>query len=113
MHIDGSWIGLIIGNGRLLNQLASDLGLHIMNCVRKEMSGATWFMADREFTLDYVNIDREGLVCVVEAVIIDEVDVVYNDHAAVSVSIEWKVKNTIKRKKRKHVIKKKNLNSSL
>ena len=48
-------------------------------------------MYHREFTLDYVCIDREGIACVEEAVIMDEVDVVYNDHAAVSVSIEWMI----------------------
>ena len=38
------------------------------------MSGATWFMDDkREFTLDNVCVDREGLACVVEAVIMDVV----------------------------------------
>ena len=58
-----------------------------MNCVWKGMSVTTRFMDDRGLTLDYVCIDREGLACVVEAVIVDEVDVVYNDYAAVSVSI--------------------------
>ena len=48
--------------------------------------------------LDYVCIDRDGLACVVEAVIMDEVDVVYSDHAAVSVSIEWKIKKTTSKK---------------
>ena len=67
-------------NGRLLKLLAGDLGLQIRNCVWKRMSGATWFMDDREFTLDYVSINREGIICVVEAVIMDEVDVVYSDH---------------------------------
>ena len=87
------------GNGRLLKQLAGDLGLQIMDCVWKGMSGATWFIDARQFTLDYVCIDREGLACVVEAVIMDEVDVVYSDHAAVSVSIEWKVKDKNKGRK--------------
>ena len=59
-----------------------------MNCVWKEMSGATWSMDDREFTLDYVCVEREGLACVVDAVIMDEVDVVYSDHAAVCESME-------------------------
>ena len=53
-----------------------------------------------EFTLDYVYKDREGLACVVEAVITDEVDVLYSDHAAVSVSIEWKVNKKTKGKRR-------------
>ena len=52
----------------------------MMNCVRKGMSGDTRFMDDIEFTLDYVCVDREGFVCVAEAVIMDEVDVVYSDH---------------------------------
>ena len=62
------------GNGRLLKQLTGDLGLQIMNCVWKGMSGATWSMDVRDFTLDYV-CRREGLACVVEAVIMDKVDV--------------------------------------
>ena len=58
-------------NGRFLKQLAGDhMGL-IVNCVWKGMSGATWFMDDRELTLDYVCIDREGLACVVETVTMD------------------------------------------
>ena len=32
------------GNGRLLKKLAGDMGLQIMNCVWKGISGATWFM---------------------------------------------------------------------
>ena len=79
------------GNGRLLKQLAGDLGRKIMNCVWKKMSGATWFMDVREFIMDCVCIDIEGLVCVVETVIMDKVDVVYSDHAEVNVRIEWKV----------------------
>ena len=63
------------GNGRLLKQLTGDLGLQIMNCVWKEMSGATWSLDDRGFTLDYV-CRREELACVVEAVIMDKVDVI-------------------------------------
>ena len=51
-------------------------------------SGATWFMEDdREFTFDHVCADG-----VKEAGIIDVLDVVFSDHAAVSVSIEWKGK---------------------
>ena len=46
-----------------------------MNCVWKEMSGATWSLDDRGFTLDYV-CRREELACVVEAVIMDKVDVI-------------------------------------
>ena len=42
------------GNGRLLKQFAGDLELQIMNRVWKGMSGATWFMDDREFTLESV-----------------------------------------------------------
>ena len=57
------------------------------------------------FTGLCVYIYREVLDCLVEAVIMDEVEVVCSDHAAVNVSIEWKVKNT-KGKERKHVIKK-------
>ena len=45
-------------------------------------------------------VDREGLASVVEAVIMDEVDVVYSDHVAVCVSIEWKVKKKIQQKKK-------------
>ena len=71
------------------------------------MSGDTWFMDDREFTLDYVCIDSEGLACVVEAVIMDELDVVYSHHATVitiiiilvSVSIACKVKIKLKERK--------------
>ena len=48
-------------------------------------------MNDGEFTLDYVCIYREGLARLVEVVIKDEVVVVYSYHAAVYVSIEWKV----------------------
>ena len=88
-------------NGRRLKQLPGDLVLQIMNCVWKGMSGATWSMDDGEFTLDYVCIEREGLACVVEQVIMDEVDVVYSDHAAVSVSIEWKIKSKLKERKEK------------
>ena len=66
------------GNGRLLKQLTGDLGLQIMNCVWKGMSGVAWSMDDREFTLDYLCVDREELSCAVEAVIM--VDVVYSDH---------------------------------
>ena len=42
-----------------------------------------------------------------------EVDVVYSDHVAVCVSIEWKVKKKIQQKKRKYVNNNKNLDSSL
>ena len=66
-------------------------------------------MDDREFTLYYMCIDRYGLACVVEAVIMDEVDVIY--HAAVSVSKEWKIKT--KENKRQCVSKKRSLNCSL
>ena len=44
------------------------------------------------FTGLCVYIYREMLDCLVEAVIMDEVEVVYSDHAAVNVSIELKVK---------------------
>ena len=37
-------------NGMLLKQLASDLGLQIMNCVWKGISGATSFMDDRVYS---------------------------------------------------------------
>ena len=91
------------GNGRLLKQFAGDLGLQIMNCVWKGMSGATWFMVDMEFTLyDDVCIDREGIACVVEALILDEVNVVYSDHAAGSVSTEWNIKKKSKGNKIKY-----------
>ena len=40
------------GNGRLLRQLGGDLGMEIINCVRKGISGFPWFMSDREFTLE-------------------------------------------------------------
>ena len=83
-------------NGRLLKQLAGDLGLQIMNCVWKGMNSATRFMDDMEFTQEDVCADSERLACVVETVIMDEVDVVYSDHVALSVSIEWKVKKKTK-----------------
>ena len=51
------------GNGRLLRQLTGDLGLQIMNCVWKGISGVTWSMNDRELTLDFVCVDRKGLSC--------------------------------------------------
>ena len=54
------------GNDRLLKQLTGDLGSQIMNCVWKPMGGATWSMDDREFTLYYMCVDREGLPCVVK-----------------------------------------------
>ena len=78
--------------------MTGDLGLQIMDW-KEGMSGAAWSMDDRDFTLDYVCVDREGHACVVEAVIMDEVDVVYSDHVAVCVSIEWKVKKKIQQKK--------------
>ena len=68
------------GSVTLLRQLTGDLGLHIMNCVWKRMSGATWSMDGREFTVDYVCVYREGLAYLVETATIDEVDMVYNDH---------------------------------
>ena len=76
------------GNGRRLKYFAGDLRLRIMTCVWKGMSGATWFMDDREFTLDYVCKYRWGLSCMIEAM--DEEDVIYSDHSAVSMSIKWK-----------------------
>ena len=48
-------------------------------------------MDNREFTLDYGCTDCMGIGCVDEAWMMDVVDMVYSDHAAVSVSIEWKV----------------------
>ena len=60
-------------------------------------------MDNREITLDYVCIDREGF-CVVGAVIMDEVEVAYSDHAAVSVSIEWKVTMKTKGNERKESV---------
>ena len=59
------------GNGILMKQLTGDLGLQIMNCVWKGMSGATGSMDAREFTLDYLCVDRKRIACVVEAVIMD------------------------------------------
>ena len=85
------------GNGRLLKQLAGDLGLQIMNCVWKGRSEATWFMDNRKFTQDYVGIDRVGLACVVEAVIMDEVAVVYCDH-------EYRMEGKNKNKERKESV---------
>ena len=102
----------IVSNTKRRNAVVGTKKSDIMNCVWKGMSGA-WFMDDRQFTLDYVCIDREGLACVVEAVIMDEVDGVYSDHDAVSVSIEWKIKKKTKGKKRKCVSKKKSLDGSL
>ena len=87
-------------NGRLLKQMTGDLGLQIMNCAWKGMSGATWSMDDSEFTLDYVYVDRERIACVVETVIMDEVDVVYSYHVAVSVSIKWKVKKKVQQREK-------------
>ena len=79
------------GNGRLLKQLAGDFGLRIMNCMWKGLSGATGLCIERLCVCIYI----EGIACVVGAVIMDEVDVVYSDHAAVNVSIEWQIKKSV------------------
>ena len=63
--------------------------------------------------LGRLKIDREGLAYVVDAVIMDEVYMVYSDHAAVSIRIQWKVKTKTKGNKIKCVSKNNNLDSSL
>ena len=43
------------GNGKLIKSFIRQTGMEIMNGAVDELNGPTWFMNDKEYTLDYVS----------------------------------------------------------
>ena len=42
-------------NGRLIKDFARECGLQIGNCIWDTMNGATWFINEKEYVLDYIS----------------------------------------------------------
>ena len=54
------------------------------------MNGATWFMNEKEYVLDYILVNERAERRIKEARILDRDDV-ESYHAAIEVDIEWKM----------------------
>ena len=70
-------------NGKLMKELTYEAGLTIVNCEWEGMNEPTWFMNDKEYTLDYILVNEKGYGCIREAGVMDTNEVVESDHAAV------------------------------
>ena len=65
----------------------NDLGFQILNCEWDDLSEATWFTEEKQFTLDYVCIDGRGLRKVVGACEHDRGEGIENDNTAIRVEV--------------------------
>ena len=70
-------------NGKLMKELTYEAGQTIVNCEWEGMNEPTWFMNDKEYTLDYILVNEKGYGCIREAGVMDTNEVVESDHAAV------------------------------
>ena len=46
-------------NGKLMKELTYEAGLTIVNCEWEGMNESTWFMNDKEYTLDYILVNEK------------------------------------------------------
>ena len=63
----------------------NEIGLQILNCVWDGLNEATWYTAEKRFTMDYVCMDDRGMKKGVGATILDLGEVIESDHAAIRV----------------------------
>ena len=77
------------GNGKLTKSFTRQTGMEIMNGAVDELNDPTWFMNDKEYTLDYVCANERGLQCVKGAKILGIEEVVESDHAGLDLCLHW------------------------
>ena len=70
-------------NGKFMKRVMDAMNLQLLNCVWESKNGATWFSEKSEFTLDYIRVDDCALKCMESAYILERVEAVESDHAAV------------------------------
>ena len=93
--------GIENGNGRLMKCMTKDAGLQILNLRWDGMNKPTWYLNDKQYTLDYVCTDDIGLNRIKNACIMECEDVVESDHCAVMVCIHWKIMKETRMKRMK------------
>ena len=70
-----------------------------MNGAVDELNGPTWFMNDKEYTLEYVCANERGLQCMKGAKILDIEEVFESDHAGLDLYLHWtRTRNERRRK---------------
>ena len=94
-------------NGKLIKELSYEAGLTIVNCEWEGMNEPTWFMNDKEYTLDYILVNEKGYGCIREAGVMDTNEVVESDHAAVWMKVGGTTRNESRHHSQKKSIRKK------
>ena len=90
-----------------MKELTYEAELTIVNCEWEGMNEPTWFMNDKEYTLDYILVNEKGYGCIREAGVMDTHEVVESDHAAVWMKVGVSARDESRHNSQKKSLRKK------